>query len=130
MSGRLDRNTNRPTTVNTLKSKDEKAVSVRRSLYVPVSVRAAATAPCIRSAVAGVRYSGWTAAIFLTKSPSRAMAKTTRAPDRVSPFTHPKLEMRMATAMNAPPAGPIIRTAASVAIRFSGTSAISEMGTR
>jgi hypothetical protein len=31
--------------------------------------------------------------------------------------------------MNAPPAGPIMRTAASVAIRFSLTAAISPIGT-
>ena len=96
---------------------------------MPVRVRSAATRPWKRRARTGVRYSGWTRATPGKKSPSRPIANTTRAPARVRPFTQPKVEIRIATAMKAPPAGPIMRTAASVAMRLSRTVAISPIGT-
>src|SRR5512143_2825466 len=62
------------------------------------------------------------------KSPSRAIAKETRAPDRIRPLTHPKVETMIAAAMTAAAPDPKRPVAAAVATRSSGARWIPAKG--
>src|SRR5579883_3340800 len=58
------------------------------------------------------------------KSPSLAIAYTARAPDRISPFAHPKVEIMTISAAAVTPTGPHTTAIAAVATRSSLAYAI------
>src|SRR5438046_9722912 len=97
------------------------------SLELPDSGRSDAHSDWAQRAFAG------TAAEFnrssrRKKRPSRAIAKETRAPDRMSPFTQPKVETMIASAVAPAAAGPNSAVAEAVATRSAGAGRIPEGG--
>jgi len=85
---------------------------------VPLSTSTEVQTPWTTRDLPGVLNRGWTSARLRKKSPSRAMAKVTRADIMIVPFTAPKVEIRIAAAMIAPPRFPRKLWAASMATMY------------
>ena len=111
-SGRRRRRRNTPIAPTMCSSSDANMTYVNSCSYEPDSASTDDQTTSAMMAMCGVRKRSWMRAHAFRKTPSRAIAKSSRAPARIAASSHPNVDTMTVSATRVAPAGPTIAVAA------------------